>query len=69
MKELWPQYHSFPLDKYNAHPCSFVDVFGTDKYAAANYCRIWSRIVAADMFQAFQDVMHNPEDIRKLGYR
>jgi len=69
MKELWPKYHPFPLYKKNAHPCSFTDIF-VGRYGAAYYSHLWNKIVAADLFQAFQEVGPSQTgELNKLGSR
>ncbi|XP_053690088.1 uncharacterized protein LOC128738756 [Sabethes cyaneus] len=52
VKKLYPQFHPFPLDKKDAHPCSMSPIFSGD-WGAAYYSRIWSRMVAADVYSAF----------------
>ncbi|XP_037798233.1 oligopeptidase A-like [Penaeus monodon] len=53
-RELWDTYRPFVLDKYDAHPCSNTTIMA-DVWAAAYYSHIWSRMVAADAFQAFKE--------------
>ncbi|XP_050721531.1 uncharacterized protein LOC127001252 [Eriocheir sinensis] len=53
-RELWPCYRPFMLDKYDAHLCSNMAIM-TDVWAAAYYSHLWSRMVAADAFQAFRE--------------
>lgn len=52
VKKLYPQFHTFPLDKKDAHPCSMTPIFSGD-WGAAYYSRLWSRLVAADVYSAF----------------
>lgn len=68
-REIWPHYFVFPLDKMNAHPCSFSAIF-SEEWAAAYYSHVWSRVVAADVFNAFQEVgLNNTQELAKLGER
>uniref|UniRef100_A0A0N7ZC91 oligopeptidase A n=2 Tax=Scylla olivacea TaxID=85551 RepID=A0A0N7ZC91_SCYOL len=53
-RELWPSYRPFTLDKYDAHLCSNTAIMA-DVWAAAYYSHLWSRMVAADVFQAFRE--------------
>lgn len=53
-RELWPCYRPFILDKYDAHLCSNVAIMA-DVWGAAYYSHLWSRMVAADAFQAFRE--------------
>ncbi|XP_058836406.1 uncharacterized protein LOC131692984 [Topomyia yanbarensis] len=52
VKQLYPQFHSFPLDSKDAHPCSMTTIFSGD-WGAAYYSRLWSRMLAADVYSAF----------------
>ncbi|KXJ77549.1 hypothetical protein RP20_CCG007286 [Aedes albopictus] len=52
VKNLYPQFHTFPLDKKDAHPCSMTTIFSGD-WGAAYFSRLWSRMVAADVYSAF----------------
>lgn len=54
VKRLYPQFHTFPLDKKDAHPCSMATIFSGD-WGAAYYSRLWSRLVAADIYNAFAE--------------
>jgi len=69
IKELWPKYMPFHLDRKNCHPCSFTDIF-SGRYGAAYYSHIWNKIVAADIYQAFQEVgPAQTTEVNKLGHR
>jgi len=69
IRDLWPKYRHFHLDKKNYHPCSFTDIF-VGRYGGAYYAHTWNQIVAADIYQAFQEVgPANTEEINKLGAR
>lgn len=63
-RELWDTYRPFVLDKYDAHPCSNTTIMA-DVWAAAYYSHIWSRMVAADAFQAFKESGEEHEVIGK----
>lgn len=52
VKNLYPQFHTFPLDKKDAHPCSMTTIFSGD-WGSAYFSRLWSRMVAADVYSAF----------------
>ena len=64
MRELWEVYRPYPLDKYDAHLCSNTTIIA-DVWAAAYYSHLWSRMVAADAFEAFRET----EDISETGAR
>ncbi|KAF5301744.1 hypothetical protein FQR65_LT08726 [Abscondita terminalis] len=68
VRNLWPQYRCFPLHKYDAHPCSFTQIFA-EEWAAAYYSSIWSRIIAADIYSAFHEVQNNEEHLAEAGKR
>lgn len=68
IKELWPKYRSFPLDKIDSHPCSFTQIF-TEDWGAAYYSHVWSKLIAADVYSAFHEVQGDQEEIEKVGKR
>ncbi|KAL3285219.1 hypothetical protein HHI36_019333 [Cryptolaemus montrouzieri] len=68
VKNLWPQFRSFPLDKYDSHLCSFTQIF-TEEWAAAYYSHVWSRMIAADVYSAFEEVQGNDQQIVEVGKR
>lgn len=68
VRELWPQYRSFPLAKNDAHPCSFTQIF-CEEWAAAYYSHIWSRVIAADVYSAFHEVQTDEKEMQKVGKR
>ncbi|XP_013794444.1 probable cytosolic oligopeptidase A [Limulus polyphemus] len=51
-KRVWPEYMNFPLEKQDAHPCSFSEIF-CDEYPAAYFSFKWAEMIAADAFSAF----------------
>lgn len=63
-RELWELYRPFVLDKYDAHLCSNTTIIA-DVWAAAYYSHLWSRMVAADAFQAFKET----EEVSETGAR
>ncbi|KAK7066526.1 hypothetical protein SK128_022364 [Halocaridina rubra] len=65
VKELWEMYRPFVLDKYDDHLCSSTAIIA-DVWAAAYYSHLWSRMVAADAFQAFKE---SEEEISETGAR
>ncbi|XP_063363603.1 uncharacterized protein LOC134652360 [Cydia amplana] len=64
VKELWPKHFALPFDKYDSHPLSFTKVV-SEEWAAAYYCRTWSRMLAADVFGAWRE----EADARAVGAR
>ncbi|XP_044760200.1 probable cytosolic oligopeptidase A [Coccinella septempunctata] len=67
-RNLWPQFIDFPLDKNDSHPCSFTQIF-TEEWAAAYYSHIWSRVIAADIYSAFQEMEGNEQEFISVGKR
>lgn len=65
VKKLYPLFHPFPLDKKDAHPCSMTPIFSGD-WGAAYYSRLWSRLVAADVYSAFAESKSKPEAGRRF---
>lgn len=68
VKNLWPQYQCFPLDKLDSHPCSFTQIF-SEEWAAAYYSHVWSRLIAADVYSAFHEVQGNEDEVVNVGKR
>ncbi|XP_071539247.1 uncharacterized protein [Panulirus ornatus] len=64
-RELWPSYQPFVLDKYDVHLCSNITIMA-DVWAAAYYSQLWSRMIAADIFEAFRE---SSEDASETGAR
>ncbi|XP_064092424.1 uncharacterized protein LOC135205590 [Macrobrachium nipponense] len=64
MRDLWKTYRPFALDKYDSHLCSNTTII-VDVWAAAYYSHLWSRMVAADAFEAFRE----SEDVSETGAR
>lgn len=67
-KNLWPKFINFPLDKNDSHPCSFTQIF-TEEWAAAYYSHIWSRMIAADIYGAFEESEGNEQELKNVGKR
>jgi oligopeptidase A len=70
VKELYPKYHVFTLDKKDAHPCSFTPIF-SGEWGGAYYSHVWSRLVAADVYSAFHEAgkTANESDFVEVGKR
>lgn len=51
---MWNDYYAFPLSKWNSFPCRFAEVMAHELGAASYYSGIWSRMIAADVFQSFK---------------
>lgn len=64
VKKLWPVYQCLPLDKKDAHPCSMVDIFSGD-WAAAYFSHLYSKVIAADIYDAFSDESNSPAETGK----
>ena len=50
------QYLVLPREKEDCFPLYFEDMM-TGHHAAAYYCHLWSRMLAADIFSAYTEVM------------
>lgn len=68
VREMWPKYHALPFDKYDSHPLSFTKIF-SEEWGAAYYCRVWSRMLAADIYSAFEEARQGDQDIVAVGKR
>lgn len=70
VKDLYPKYHVFTLDKKDAHPCSFVPIF-SGEWGGAYFSHVWSRLVAADVYSAFFEATktQNESDFVEVGKR
>lgn len=66
VKEMWGNYYGFPLSKWNSFPCRFAEVMSNEQGAASYYSGLWSRIIAADVFQSFKAP---DENIKHLGIK
>ncbi|XP_012250703.2 probable cytosolic oligopeptidase A [Athalia rosae] len=61
IRDLWPQHIGFPIYDYDAHPCTFGEIFSGD-WGAAYYSHLWARMVAADVYGAFQELPPGNEE-------
>lgn len=68
VKDLYPKYHVFTLDKKDAHPCSFTPIF-SGEWGGAYFSHVWSRLVAADVYSAFFEAAQNESDFLEVGKR
>lgn len=68
VREMWPKYHALPFDKYDSHPLSFTKIM-SDEWGAAYYSNVWSRMIAADVYSAFEEARHGDKDIMSVGKR
>ncbi|XP_053678192.1 uncharacterized protein LOC128728589 [Anopheles nili] len=66
-RALYPQYHPFPLDRKDAHPCSLLAIASGD-WGAAYYGHLWARMIAADVYSAFAEAKE-PEARAAVGRR
>lgn len=66
--KLWPMYSAFPLDPMDHSTLSFYQIF--NEGSASYYSDIWSKVIAADVFTAFEEAgLENKENIRSVGER
>ncbi|XP_047026431.1 probable cytosolic oligopeptidase A [Helicoverpa zea] len=68
VRELWPKYHALPFDKYDSHPLSFTKII-SEEWGSAYYCRLWSRMIAADIYSAFEEARQGDQDVLDVGKR
>ncbi|XP_076243592.1 uncharacterized protein LOC143184898 isoform X2 [Calliopsis andreniformis] len=69
MSRLWKKYFVIPQNKRDNHVCSFEVIFSGD-FAASYYSNIWSQMIAADLYNAFEEVLSEDEQmIREIGSR
>ncbi|XP_049544599.1 uncharacterized protein LOC125956596 [Anopheles darlingi] len=67
VRHLYPQYHTFPLDRKDAHPCSMLPIF-SGEWGAAYYSHLWSEMIAADVYSAFAEAKE-PAQRQEVGRR
>ncbi|XP_035231732.1 probable cytosolic oligopeptidase A isoform X2 [Stegodyphus dumicola] len=68
-KRMWLQYMPFPFDKTVFQPCSFPEIF-CDQYPAAYFSNLWAKMIAADVFSAFEEVgLDENNKIQQIGHR
>lgn len=68
VRELWPKYHTLPFNKLDSHPLSFTKIF-SEEWGAAYYCHLWSKMIAADIYSAFEEARQGNEEIHAVGKR
>lgn len=71
VRRLWPNYHHFALDKYDARVCSMIDII-TSEWSAGYYSHLWSEMMAADIYHAINEAKKgdNPMDhVKEVGQR
>jgi oligopeptidase A len=70
VKEMYPRYHSFELDKKDSHLCSFTPIF-SGEWGGAYYSHFWSDLIAADVYSAFWEARktQNEENFIEVGKR
>ncbi|KAG1675349.1 putative cytosolic oligopeptidase A [Nymphon striatum] len=67
MATLWPMYNPFKLHKVDCHPCSLTLIV-SDSHPSAYFSFLWSKMIAADLFEAFTEIDFNDqEEMRKKG--
>lgn len=68
VKDSWSKYNLLPFDKYDFHPLTFTDVI-SEEWGAAYFCHLWSRMIAADVYSAFEEAKQGKQDIVVIGKR
>ncbi|GBP08758.1 Probable cytosolic oligopeptidase A [Eumeta japonica] len=68
VRDLWPKYHVLPFNKYDSHPLTFTKII-SEEWGAAYYSRIWSQMIAADIYSAFEEARQGKQDILEVGKR
>ncbi|XP_038223482.1 probable cytosolic oligopeptidase A [Zerene cesonia] len=68
VRELWPKYNAMPFDKYDSHVLSFTSIF-SEEWGAAYYCHLWSKMIAADIYSAFEEAREGDQDVLAIGKR
>ncbi|XP_043252201.1 probable cytosolic oligopeptidase A [Colletes gigas] len=70
MNRLWSKYFVIPQHKRDCHICSFAPIFSGD-WAASYYSDIWSQMLAADLYNVFQEILINKdkEALQEMGNR
>jgi oligopeptidase A len=68
-RRLAPQYLVLNQEKEDVFPLYFEDMI-SGEWAAAYYCRLWSRMLAADIFSAYLEIgLDNDEQVKKMSKR
>ncbi|KZC14840.1 Oligopeptidase A, partial [Dufourea novaeangliae] len=69
MKRLWDKHFVISRNKMDCHVCSFEKIFSGD-WAASYYSDIWSQMIAADLYSAFNETSSNNENaMKEIGSR
>lgn len=68
VRELWPKYHALAFNKYDSHPLSFTKIM-SEEWGAAYYCHLWSKMIAADIYSAFDEARKGDQDVLEVGKR
>ena len=68
MKDVWTEVMPFELDNSNSHPCC-MPLIVTGGYSAAYFSFLWSEIVAADVYAAFDEIAEDRGKFAALGNR
>lgn len=67
--ELWPKFMPFPMNKNDFRACQFESSFA-ENFGALYYSHLWSDMLAADLYEAFNDVgFANKTKIQEVGRR
>lgn len=68
VRELWPKYYTLAFNKYDSHPLSFTKIM-SEEWGAAYYCNLWSKMIAADIYSAFEEARKADQDVLEVGKR
>ena len=69
MGKVYASYMPIPLDSWDYHPNSFTAIF-SDQYCGCYYSFVWSQMMAADVFAAFEEQgLSNEEQLAVVGQR
>ncbi|KAG7197017.1 hypothetical protein KM043_017552 [Ampulex compressa] len=69
MNRLWSKYFVYAQQKKDCHVCSFTSIL-TEGWGAAYYSNIWSQMIAADVYNAFQEIdINNKQQCKEIGHR
>lgn len=68
-KKVWADFMPFPYEKNTSQPCSFPEVF-SDHLPAAYFVNLWAKMIAADVFQAFEEAgLDDDEKLQEMGMK
>ncbi|XP_041986887.1 probable cytosolic oligopeptidase A [Aricia agestis] len=68
VREIWSEYNTLPFDKYDSHVLSFTRIF-SEEWGAAYYSHLWSKMIAADVYSAFEESRKANQDVIAVGKR